>query len=389
MEKNSDFKSIEFSNYEFVSIIVIMIFTNFVGIIPESIIKNCGSASIIGTIFLSILAYTIYRFLTTYIFKREFDLYEIMQKTFPKIFCKIFAIIFYLFLMLYIYVTISSIVFDLKETTYAQSTVFQLAIYFIIALFLITKKGFNSLFRIAGYISAPIIIYVIILFIFSIPFLSIENFFPLLGNGIKDIFISNFKNIGLFCPLFLTLFFGGNIKKHSRENLSNFNKIFLFGTVSFLLIITMFVGSMPSELLITRSSLIFDVSRIVAFSTTSIKFAPFMISFFSFISFLSSSFLLLIACMSLERLKVIKDYSKFIVISNLAIALLFLFPLTSIIVSKLENILYTLSIFVCIIFPIVTIFIYSLKNSENIKTKFNIKNSIAKLKKGGNVESYE
>lgn len=377
MKKSSNFKNITFSNYEFVSMLVILMFTNFIGIIPKNIIDDCYSASLLGSLFICIVAYFIFRILVSYLFKREFDFYEVIKKTYPKWACKFIGIVLYLFFMFYTYMVIFSIVFNLKSTTYAISTIFQIALYFLLALFFLTRNGFNTVFRICGYISAPIMIFIFLLFLASIAFLDINNFFPLLGNGIKNVFFKNLRNITIFTQLFIVLLFGGGVQKYQRFNLKNYNKIFLFSSIPFLLIIIIFTGSMPPELLTTRSTLIFDISRIIAFTTTSVRLAPLMISFFSFISFISSSFLLLIACMSLERLNVIKDYSKILIFSNLIILVLYILTPSFKSLKILEYIFIYTSLVVSIIFPIVTMIIYSFKKR---KVKYSLKPNISQLK---------
>lgn len=377
MRKSSNFKNITFTNYEFISVIILLMFSNLIGKTPKSIITDCCAASTLGSIFLSIVAYIIFKILIKYVFKREFDFFEIIKKTYPRWFCKLIGIILYLFFMFYTYIVIGTIIFNLKSTTYAISTIPQIAIYFLLALFFMTHNGFNTIFRIAGYISGPLVLFMITLFVVSIPYLDINQLFPLFGMGIKNVFFLNLRNISIFSQFFLILLFGGSIQKYQRFNLKNYNKIFVISALPFIIIIAIFTGSMTSEFIQTRSTLVFDISRIVAFTTTSIKLAPLMISFFSFISFIISSFLLLTGCMSLERLNVIKDYSKIVAFSNLIIVILYLVTPTLYVIDLLEDIFSYVSIGICIIFPIITVIIYSIKDH---KIRYNLNPNIALLK---------
>ncbi|MEG2310840.1 MAG: hypothetical protein RSB76_02515 [Clostridia bacterium] len=373
MKKNSDFKNISYSNYEFISIFIILLFCCLLSNIPRNILQTCGCASVIGIILICIIVYFMYKGLTKYIFKYEYDIFEMIKKTYPKVIQKIIGIILYIFCMFFVYILISNIVFDLKATTYTLSSVFGLAIYFIIACFLFTRQGFNSIFRIAGYISGLLVLYIVLLTFMSVPFISISNFFPILGNGINLVSFDNFKNINIFAPLFFILFFGVTIKKEKRENIKNFNKLFIFVAIPLIMTMIMFVGTMPTELLNTRFTLFFDISRIVTFSTTAVKIAPFMIFIFSMITFIASSFVLLIACMSLQRCGVIKDYTKILIFSNIILAAIMLLPQSLINYNIIQNIFNNFALILCFAFPLLTIFIHNIR-FNGLEKKFNFAN---------------
>ncbi|MEG1204100.1 MAG: hypothetical protein RSE00_02365 [Clostridia bacterium] len=386
MKKNSDFKNISYTNYEFISIFIILVSCGLISNIPKQILTNCCSASIIGTSVLCIVSYFIYKFINKKIFNYEYDFIEIIKKTYSKPMQSLIAIIIYLFCIFYIYILICNISYNLKTTTYIHSTIFELAIYFIVAAFLVTRNGFNSIFRIAGYVAGAFVIYIFLLFILSLPFLDISHFLPILGSGFKGVFLVNLQNLSIFAPLFFTLLFGGQVHNYTRNNSKNLNKIMLFCSMLLLVVIIMFIGAMPSQLLSTRSILLFDISRIVSFSTTSIKIAPIMIFTFSFLMFLGISFVLLIGCMVLERLKVIKEYTKVILSSIILITTLLLLPQSLFNFYNIEKQFQICCIIIGFIFPIVTILIYSIKNHNQLQA-FNLKNNKKHIKvtKTGNI----
>lgn len=373
MKKNSNFKNISYSNFEFIAIFITLMFCTFISNIINNIIRDCESASIIGTAFLCIISYLAYYFITRKIFENEYDFFEVIKKTYPIALQKIIGILIYLFCAVVIYVMVFNIVYVLKSTTYSLATTSNLAIYFVVALLLVSMKGFNSIFRIAGYICIPILAYIAILFVISLPYISLTNFLPILGTGASSVFGNNLENLAIFTPFFFMLFFGGTIKKQiSRDNTKNFKRIFAFSTLTLFFILIMFVGSMPADLLNTRFTLLFDISRIVSFSTVSVRIAPIMIFVFSFIVFLASSFVLLVGCMSLERLNVIKDYSKSIIITIIGIGIFLLMPSSLIQFHHFQLLFNYISIGVAFGFPILTLIIYSIKRfmkKDNTKEK--------------------
>ena len=373
MKKNSNFKNISYTNFEFISLLIICVFAIFLGNFPEQIVSICGSGSIMGVLVVCFVAYFIYRFTIKKVFENEYDFYEIIRKTYPQWLQKVIGVILYLFCMMVVYIMINNIVINLKSTTYRLSETYELAIYFLLAIFFMARSGFNAIFRIAGYIAIFMVIYFVLLFVLSIPFLDITNFFPLFGNGFKNIFLDNLTNLKIFSSFFFLLFFGGTIfKGKPRAMLKNFHKIFGISSAVLLLIVILFLGSLPLELITSRNSLIFDISRLASFSTTSIKLAPAMIFIFSIITYITTSFIFLVGCMSLERLKVIKDYSKVIILSMALLTLSFFYKITSIDLRNYIHYFGYISNILCFVFPVITVFFYLLKKRPKSK-KFLLK----------------
>ena len=146
MIKNKNTKNISFNNYEFISIFLIILFSLFMSIIPKNIILTCKSASVIGTLFLIIISYIVYYFLTKKTYDNEYDFFVIIKKTFPKIIQIIIGISLFAFALFYVYTSICDVTFSLKNSTYNITPFITIALYFLIALLIMTKNGLNSLF---------------------------------------------------------------------------------------------------------------------------------------------------------------------------------------------------------------------------------------------------
>ena len=192
MRKNSDFKNISYVNFEMISMMITLMSCAFISYSPIRIVEKCGSASVIGIIFICLAVYIFYSIILKAVFKNEYDIFSIIKKSYPPILQKIIGIIIYFFIILYIYLIISNLLYNLKGSIYTNSTIFSISIFFIVALYLLSKKGFNATFRIVGYVSFTIVLYIIFLFIMSINKVDINNFFPIMGNGFNDIFVNNF-----------------------------------------------------------------------------------------------------------------------------------------------------------------------------------------------------
>src|SRR5574344_1906627 len=362
MKKNSDFKNISYTNYEIVSIFIVLLSCVFISYSPIRIIDKCGSASVIGMFVIGIITYIIYYFILNQTFKNEYDMFEIIKKTYTPFWQKVFGIIIFLMSLLYIYITISDLLYNLKASVYTKSTIFSLSIFFIVAMYFLGKKGFNTIFRIVGYISYIIVIYIIFLFAMAFFKINIYNYFPILGNGFEGIFKSILINIGIFSPLFYLTFFGGNVVNNKKRKVyKNFNIIMIIFTLMYALLIFTFIGTVPVEIISSRYTLLLDLTSLIASTPISINLSPIMIFVFSFLIFISSAFSLLCGLYNIQRLNIVKDYSKYLLPSVIILTITFLFPISFLHYAFIVYVFYFLAIGIAFVFPIVTLIIYKIK----------------------------
>lgn len=374
MRKNSDLKNISYVNFEMISMIITLMSCAFISYSPIRIVEYCGSASLIGIIFLCLVVYAFYFFIIRGVFKNEYDIFSMIKKTYPPIIQKIIAIIIYLFIILYVYLLISNLLYNLRGSIYTNSTIFSISIFFIVALYLLSKKGFNVVFRIVGYISFTIVLYIIFLFIMSINKIDLNNFFPIMGNGVNDVFIKNLANSGIFIPLFLFLFFGGKVAQNKKRSVyKNFNIIMLIFTLTYGILMLCFIATIPIEIISSRYTLLLDLSSLISLTPLSLKLTPIMIFVFSLLIFISISFCLLCGLYNIQRLNVVKDYSKYILPSSILLLIMFLIPIPLSTYYIILDIFYISSIAITFAFPLFTLIIYYIKTKGGSK-KFNIKN---------------
>ena len=107
MRKNSDFKNISYVNFEMISMMITLMSCAFISYSPIRIVEKCGSASVIGIIFICLAVYIFYSIILKAVFKNEYDIFSIIKKSYPPILQKIIGIIIYFFIILYIYLIIS------------------------------------------------------------------------------------------------------------------------------------------------------------------------------------------------------------------------------------------------------------------------------------------
>ena len=371
MRKNSDFKNISYVNFEMISMMITLMSCAFISYSPIRIVEKCGSASVIGIIFICLAVYIFYSIILKAVFKNEYDIFSIIKKSYPPILQKIIGIIIYFFIILYIYLIISNLLYNIKGSIYTNSTIFSISIFFIVALYLLSKKGFNATFRIVGYVSFTIVLYIIFLFIMSINKVDINNFFPIMGNGFNDIFVNNLINTGIFVPLFFYLFFVGKVAHNKKRSVyKNFNIIMLVFKLVYAILIFCFIGTIPVEIISSRYTLLLDLSSLISLTPLSLKLTPIMIFVFSLLIFISISFCLLCGLYNIQRLNVVKDYSKYVLPSVIILLIMFLIPIPLSTYYIILTIFYILSIAITFAFPIITLIIYYIRTKGGCK-KFN------------------
>ena len=195
-----------------------------------------------------------------------------------------------------------------------------------------------------------------------------------MGNGVNDVFIKNLANSGIFIPLFLFLFFGGKVAQNKKRSVyKNFNIIMLIFTLTYGILMLCFIATIPIEIISSRYTLLLDLSSLISLTPLSLKLTPIMIFVFSLLIFISISFCLLCGLYNIQRLNVVKDYSKYILPSSILLLIMFLIPIPLSTYYIILDIFYISSIAITFAFPLFTLIIYYIKTKGGSK-KFNNKN---------------
>lgn len=141
----------------------------------------------------------------------------------------------------------------------------------------------------------------------------------------------------------------------------------LIFTLCYALLIFIFIATVPIEIISSRYTLLLDLSSLISLTPASLKLTPIMIFVFSFFIFISAAFCLLCGLYNVERLNIVKDYSKYILPSVIILLILFLIPLTLSTYNILLEIFYISSIAITFAFPLITLILYYIRTKGGRK----------------------
>lgn len=222
------------SNYEAICGFLIISIANLVLTSGKILIKSEKSASILNSLFVSILALLIFLIMSKYLKKFNgknlIDLSEILGGKYFK-FLIGFLYIVYFFIR---YAIFLRKIGDAMQLIYYPLT----HIVFIIALItissgIVSSIGNNSIFKSTSILLPLIYSTIILIFIGNSKNFNFNNIFPILGNGLSETFLSGSSNIFVFNGLIYLYFIPHKLK--NPEKIQKIGIIFWFFNFIYLL----------------------------------------------------------------------------------------------------------------------------------------------------------
>lgn len=185
-----------------------IIFGNFVVLDgAKSIIMTTSSSAILNVIYVSIvsliISYVFYALLNKF---PTFDILDISNFLGGKILKFIIGSIFFVYFVVLSAGLLKNFAYSLQTIYYPFANVFMIVLVFSISSLFISNLKYNAVFRSNLVILPLIIISVLLLFFGNIKNYSINNVFPIMGNGMHSTFILGTSNIFTFQNLAFLLF---------------------------------------------------------------------------------------------------------------------------------------------------------------------------------------
>lgn len=192
---------------ESIALILIIMVNNAILNVTKSIVSTAGSASLLNTIYISILAliisYIIYLLLNKF---PTFDILDISNFLGGK-FLKVFvACLFLGYFIFFSAALLKNFVYCLQVIYYPNTNTFFITMMFLIGATFVCNLKYNALYR-SNLLIMPFIIFsVIVLFVGNFGNFVFENIFPVLGHSINTTFIAGISNLFAFQGLLQILF---------------------------------------------------------------------------------------------------------------------------------------------------------------------------------------
>lgn len=215
---------------EAIFLIVTIMINHIILNLPKSLIDLSGSATIINIIFVTLIAlciiYALCKILNHFPGLDILDISEFLGGKFLKNTIGILFIIYFLFTAS---IFLRSFCESVKIIYFQRTPVIFLIILFIIGIILCNRLGLSSIIK-ANLIFIPFILFsILFIFFANMGNFTVQNIFPLLGNGIGTTFFSGISNLFAFGGISLLYFIPPSLKDNKQFKKVAFASIILSG----------------------------------------------------------------------------------------------------------------------------------------------------------------
>ena len=215
------------STKESIALIVTLVINNIVLVSSQIIQETCSSASLLNSIYVSIIA-LIFAGILCLLYKKfiGLDILDISKYLGGKILMWIVGIVFFAYYLFKVSILLRRIVDCLQIVYYPYTNILYIVLLFLIAAGIIC--GFkNSSISKANYIFIPIVLAsLVVVFAGNIRNFDFNAIYPLLGNNVYSTFFSGLSNLVAFSGLAYILFIPSSMKEPHK-----FNKVAIWSVV--------------------------------------------------------------------------------------------------------------------------------------------------------------
>lgn len=175
--------------------------------ISKAILSSTYSSALLNTLYISIIAiivsYIICKLLNKF---PTFDILDISNFLGGKFLKIIIGIVFFMYFIFFSSALLKNFSYCLQIIYYPNTNIFFIIAIFLIATFFICNLKYNAIYR-SNLLTIPfVLLSLIILFVGNYGEFTIENIYPILGNGINETFFSGLSNLFAFQGIFYILF---------------------------------------------------------------------------------------------------------------------------------------------------------------------------------------
>ena len=184
---------------EAISIILSIFVAHTLVSLPRNLIISTKSATIINLIYVGFIAIVL-TILIVKLFKNfpSCDIIDISEYLGGKVFKQIIGIIFIFYFTFNASILLRNFCEYLKIVYYPMTSIVFILLLFIIAVCVANKGEFETISKVNFIVLPFVLITVLFIFFANTGHLSLENIYPILGNGFFSTFISGLGNLGAF-----------------------------------------------------------------------------------------------------------------------------------------------------------------------------------------------
>lgn len=335
---------------EAISIILGMFVAYTLVALPRSMLETTKTATLINLIYVGIIAllitFLIYKLLIKFPGSDIVDIAEYLGGKPLKTFIGMVFIFYFLFSSS---ILLRNFCECLKIVYYPMTSLIFIILTFIVVIYITLHHRFSSIAKVNLLIIPLVIISIIFLFIANMKNFSLDNIFPIFGDGLFNTFVTGLGNLGAFGGITLLYFLPPYLKEPQKMKKIYLTSIIL-GTIYFLLCVSIILFMFISLMYTNQIMPLYSAARYIEFG----NFFQRLESIFLLIWILQMvCYLTIVAKISLsifKKITNIRDEKPLIFVFGLLIFAISLLPKNYAISKFIEDYIYHYMVIIVSIF---------------------------------------
>ena len=250
---------------EAISIILGMFVAYTLVALPRSMLETTKTATLINLIYVGIIAllitFLIYKLLIKFPGSDIVDIAEYLGGKPLKTFIGTFFIFYFLFSSS---ILLRNFCECLKIVYYPMTSLIFIILTFIVVICITLHHRFSSIAKVNLLIIPLVIISIIFLFIANMKNFSLDNIFPIFGDGLFNTFVTGLGNLGAFGGITLLYFLPPYLKEPQKMKKIYLTSIIL-GTIYFLLCVSIILFMFISLMYTNQIMPLYSAARYIEF----------------------------------------------------------------------------------------------------------------------------
>ena len=274
---------------EAIALIITVMVNHAILNISKAILSSTYSSALLNALYISVLAiiisYIICRLLNKF---PTFDILDISNFLGGKFLKVIIGIVFFIYFVFFSSTLLKNFSYCLQIIYYPNTNTFFIIAIFLISAFFVCTLKYNAIYR-SNLLTIPfVLLSLVILFVGNYGDFTIENIYPILGNGVKETFLSGINNLFAFQGILYIFFLPPHLKDVTQlRKITLLSIIFsaLYLLISISTILLLFDAEVTNTLLMP----LYSAARYIEFGSffqrlDSIFILIWIISFISYLS---------------------------------------------------------------------------------------------------------
>ena len=233
--------------------------------LPRSMLETTKTATLINILYVGIIAlfitYLIYKLIIKFPGEDIIDIAEYLGGKTLKVFISIVFIFYFLFSSS---ILLRNFCECLKIVYYPMTSLIFIILTFIIVICITLHHRFSSIAKVNLLIIPLVVISIVFLFVANIENFSLDNIFPIFGDGLFNTFVTGLGNLGAFGGITLLYFLPPYLKEPQKMKKVYLTSVVL-GTIYFILCVSIILFMFISLMYTNQIMPLYSAARYIEF----------------------------------------------------------------------------------------------------------------------------